>query len=255
MKIKPIINTASAGRPLRVIASKRTKNVYSARRIGDSSQIARQRVAQTDVLYDAMNQASQGKTISQQSEMMETAISTINGASNIAQLQNPGFSAYQRTLRILSGALKLALKRGGETIMKTASAIMKEAVKQLSIWLGKIIQLLVNLVVNVVAEVIKYLLFGFIGGPWATIIPTVLNIIGPFLAVLSPLVPKVWNLGIKVVTKGVETAGELLRKFNDSQLKELVKQGAAWLLRWLRSLGRPIEDSLNAYLLRLINKV
>jgi hypothetical protein len=54
MKIKPIINTASAGRPLRVIASKRTKNVYSARRIGDSSQIARQRVAQTDVLYDAM---------------------------------------------------------------------------------------------------------------------------------------------------------------------------------------------------------
>lgn len=255
MKIIPVLNTASAQRPLRVISSKHTKPVYRVRRIGDASVVSRQYDVGVNQLYVSMNKAFQGKTLSQQSDMLEQSFKTINGANQIVQLQNPGFPGRERAYRILSAALKMILKKGGELITKTAAAIVQEALKQLAIWLGKILQTIINLVVNVAAEIIKYLLFGFIGGPWATLIPTILNILGPFIAVLSPLVPKVWNVGITVVSKGVETAGKWIKKFNDSQLKEQVKVGAAWLLQWLRNLGKPIDESVSKYLLHLINKV
>lgn len=273
MKIKPVLLNPAAARPPRIVASHKhvshsvvkignrrfddTKKMYIARKI-ESNNKQRISAITDDVyktqLYQAMSSAVEGKTPEETMDMMDSMVSTVDGANKIVGKQNRGYPARERAMRIMKGVLKIAFDDAKDVLTKTVAQVLKVFLEEIGDIIGKLVKLLLNVVVNVAAEVIKYLIFGFVGGPWATIIPTILNILGPILAVLSPIVKKGYDLIGKVGVKAVVKVGEWLQRADEAFIEDNVIQGVAWLYQWLRNLGAPISDSLNNYFLRFINK-
>ena len=102
--------------------------------------------------------------------------------------------------------LQKAVGQVGEGIQRMAGKLIKVLLERGVDLLGDLLKLLLSVVVNVAGEVIKYLLFGLIGGPWSTLIPTILNVLGPVLTVLDKVDDKAIDALRVVVTKAVRYA-------------------------------------------------
>lgn len=102
--------------------------------------------------------------------------------------------------------LQKAVGQVSEGIQRMAGKVIKKLLERGIELLGQLLKLLLKVVVSLAAEVIKYLLFGLIGGPWSTLIPTILNILGPVLEVLDKVDDKAIDALRVVVKKAVSYA-------------------------------------------------
>lgn len=93
------------------------------------------------------------------------------------------FDIWERGKPLIDKVARNATK----LILGLAQDLIKTVLNALFEILKDIIPKLVTLALNVIAEAIKYLLFGLIGGPWSTLIPLVLNVLGPVISTIDEL--------------------------------------------------------------------
>jgi len=115
-------------------------------------------------------------------------------------LRTAVFELYEQIRPDLERIVKKAIDVLGIAVREAIKALLPKLVELLS----QVAQALLSIVGNIVGEVVKYLVFGFVGGPWATLIPLVLEILGPVIEVVDGLDETTIRAGVAASTRGLD---------------------------------------------------